>query len=78
MGDPVEAGVALDRIHRPRMDWKTASLILFLAAAGVLVQYLMNRENMGDGAFYNYAASTAAGIVLMFAVCFADYTILGK
>lgn len=78
MGDPVETGAAFDRVHRPEMDWKAAVMILVLAAAGGLIQYLMNGENMGDGIFRNYIVSTAAGIALMFAVCFADYTILGK
>ena len=29
MGDPVEIGVALDRIHRPQIDWKML-LLTFL------------------------------------------------
>lgn len=29
MGDPVEAGMELDRVHRPRMDWKAVTLICF-------------------------------------------------
>lgn len=78
MGDPVEAGTALDRIHRPRMDWKTAGLILCLAALGLLAQYLINPDNGAGGGFSAYAVSTAVGIALMFAVCFVDYTVLGK
>lgn len=78
MGDPVETGNALDRIHRPKMDWKTAGIILFLAAVGFGVQYVFDREYAPTAAFSNYIRSTAAGIACMFAVCFADYTILGK
>lgn len=78
MGDPVEAGNALDRVHRPKMDWKTAGLILLLAVLGLAVQILMNRQDLGGKAFLNFAVSTGIGLVLMAAVCFADYTVLGK
>ena len=37
MGDPVEIGVELDRIHRPRMDWRTFILIAALSLGGLLV-----------------------------------------
>lgn len=78
MGDPVETGSALDRIHRPKMDWKTAGIILFLAVVGFLVQCAYNRDWGETAALSNYIKSTAAGIVCMFAVCFVDYTVLGK
>lgn len=78
MGDPVEIGTALDRIHRPKMDWKATGAILFLAAVGLLVQFMVGKDAANAGSFSRYLASTALGIALMFAVCFADYTILGK
>ena len=34
MGDPVAAGVELDRIHRPKMPWGLIALIGILHAAG--------------------------------------------
>ncbi len=78
MGDPVETGSALDRVHRPKMDWKTVGLILLLAVLGLTVQILMDRQDPGGKAFFNFAAGTGVGLVLMAAVCFADYTVLGK
>lgn len=78
MGDPAETGTALDRIHRPQMDWRAVLMILLAAAAGLLIQFIFSRENGNAAALRNYAGSTAAGILLMFGVCFADYTILGK
>lgn len=78
MGDPVETGTALDRIHRPKMDWKATGAILFLAAVGLLVQFMVGKDAANAGSFSRYLASTVLGIGLMFAVCFADYTILGK
>ena len=40
MGDPVEAGMGLDRVHRPRMDWKVLGLIGALALAGIVLQFI--------------------------------------
>ena len=80
MGDPVEIGVGLDRVHRPRMDWKTFGVILLLSAMGFCVQLLMRRQGIGadQNQFFTYIKSSAAGITLMCLTCFVDYTVLGK
>lgn len=78
MGDPVETGTALDRIHRPKMNWKAVGMILLLSALGALIQYAFGRENGDMAEFYRFIKSTALGILLMFGVCCVDYTIIGK
>ena len=40
MGDPVETGMELDRIHRPRMDWKLVAVIVVLSLAGLFLQWM--------------------------------------
>ncbi len=40
MGDPVTTGVELDRIHRPKMDWKLFWWIVLFSALGLAIQYL--------------------------------------
>ena len=40
MGDPVEVGIDMDRIHRPRNGWKYLGIIAALSAAGLLAQYI--------------------------------------
>lgn len=78
MGDPLETGMRLDRIHRPRMNWRAAGMILALAALGLFFQFMFSIKG-GDGhALWNYVKSTSVGIVFMFGICFVDYTILGK
>lgn len=80
MGDPVEAGVALDRIHRPRMPWGMISLIMLLSLAGYLAQYLLQLR------FYqvnfilsaSYPIYILAGGLIMMGVCFLDYTRIGS
>ena len=45
MGDPVEVGVEMDRIHRPKMAWKMIGLIAILNLAGIVLMYLI-RTNL--------------------------------
>lgn len=42
MGDPVEAGIALDTIHRPKMAWGMIALISVLSILGLGLQYLVH------------------------------------
>ena len=89
MGDPVEAGVQLDRIHRPKMDMRLIAMIVMLGISGVAIQVFLERTAILCGAGDYLAASydpaglrfilwTAAGSILMLGVCFVDYTLLGK
>ena len=40
MGNPVEVGIDMDRIHRPRNNWKLLGAMAVLSLVGLLVQYL--------------------------------------
>lgn len=44
MGDPIETGIALDRIHRPRMAWGMIGLVALLSITGLILQYLVQLE----------------------------------
>lgn len=78
MGNPVETGVELDKIHRPKMPWGTISLIIVLSILSCTFQYFLNREYIkagGDGyGMGRHIMFTATGILVMIGVCFADYT----
>lgn len=78
MGDPVETGAGLDRVHRPKMDWKTVGFVLVLAAIGVGVQAFLQPDGLSQGAGALYLKSAVAGIAVMLTACFLDYTFLGK
>lgn len=41
MGDPVEAGVALDRVHRPRMQWELVISAALLSIVGLVMQIII-------------------------------------
>lgn len=87
MGDPVEAGCALDRIHRPRLEWRLLLLVIFLSALGLLIQSLIC-ESGSVAAGYAGVCGTqfmkkqilyvAVGLVLMFVVYISDYTLLAR
>lgn len=78
MGDPVETGNELNRIHRPRMAWGMIGLIAVLSLAGYLIQNFMQEKwiDAGEGAWsspYSFVY-ILAGLAVMMAACFADYT----
>ena len=81
MGDPVEVGVDMDRIHRPKMNWPAIAAIAFLSILGLAIRcYLDIHVDTGDGAgfsvgsFAEGAAGLLAGLAVMAGVCFLDYT----
>lgn len=81
MGDPVETGIELDRIHKPQMAWDMILLIIFLSGIGLLVQYLLS-VHFGQSSFMPSPAKAviciAAGIAVMIGICMLDYSRIGK
>lgn len=84
MGDPVETGSALDRIHKPRLEWRLLLLVLLLSVAGLVVQYLasgnvsMMKFGYGDYFWKRQCVYLAIGLCIMFFVYLVDYTVLGR
>ncbi len=79
MGDPVETGNELDRIHRPKMAWGMIALIAVLSIVGYLAQYLLQGKWIAAGGTGEAGAAGGllymiAGLAVMTGVCFADYT----
>ncbi len=81
MGDPVEVGKQLDKIHRPRFEWKLFVTALILCLAGVFARYSMDTslENMITGpVIVRQLIFISAGLLLMVGVYFLDYSFLGR
>lgn len=90
MGDPVEAGVELDRIHRPRMNWPLFAIILGFSILGLILQYVcfygLGEELLkyqpsaavSDRQFYSQCVYTLLGLAMMTGICFLDYSRIGK
>ena len=75
MGDPVEIGVWMDRIHRPQVNWRMLLVTFALSVMGILCLipvYGVERGGFRQGMFM------LAGFAVMVAVYFVDYSIIGR
>lgn len=80
MGDPVIAGVSLDRVHRPRMAWNVLIVIGIMSIVSILLQYVICKQTgVEDMNFYlrKQSISVLIGLGLMFGVYFIDYSMIG-
>lgn len=89
MGDPVEVGISLDRIHKPKIAWKLLAIVGVLSLLGLLLQQSILRQpgyqelEIGMQERYRYAAegfgsAVAIGFLLMCVIYFLDYTVIAK
>lgn len=83
MGDPVETGIRLDRVHRPKFPWTIAVSALFLLTAAMLAEYFLRtyfgfmafiKDDVGINIFLGAAIAIASAAVF----CLADYTVFLK
>lgn len=82
MGNPVDAGSKLNKIHRPKTDvWMLAAMVL-LTLIGIVMQSIISAgygsPQVTDGLSVRSVLFNLAGFSLMLPVCLADYRILGK
>lgn len=79
MGDPVEAGAALDLVHRPRMTWGWIALVGGLYGAGYILLKLL-QSNFSEEYFItgDYLKWLLVGLVVMVLVCYVDYSRIGR
>lgn len=82
MGDPVEAGVALDSVHKPKLCVSVMITVLALTVAGIVMQAVLfaGSDNayirevyLGRSIVYNLI-----GLCIMALVCYVDYSFLYK
>ena len=77
MGAPEEIGRKLNKIHKPKLDWKLLLLMVILMGFGVFVA-ILKQQNMND----NYIGSTIIymiiGTILSIGIYFFDYKLLKK
>ena len=91
MGDPVGAGIELDKVHRPQMAWELVLAILGVGLIGTIIQFFIANDTtmmyfakqMGYVSVdslngYSFWLSTLVGIVIMVFVYFLDYTTIAK
>lgn len=75
MGSPVEAGVALDQVHRPKNPWELRVLMGIIAVIGIVVHTAIGPEVYGSNRF---AIHTLLGMLVMYLVYYMDYSFIAR
>lgn len=78
MGDPIDTGVSLDRIHRPRMNWGIVCMIALISIFSVGMFYFAGVNDLVQFSWHRQTFFVLLGIFLMFCVYRLDYSTLGK
>ncbi|MBO4456657.1 MAG: FtsW/RodA/SpoVE family cell cycle protein [Butyrivibrio sp.] len=75
MGDPVETGISLDRIHRPKPAWGVIALMAVITIAAMSLQLsLASTPYILRGVLIQYLF----GFVIMLICYFVDYTVVAR
>ncbi len=74
MGDPVETGVSLDRVHRPHMEWSALLLVGVIGIFSVILYMFAPfdyNEDIQNMSWYGMRqlVFTVAGYAVMLLVC---------
>lgn len=80
MGDPVEAGVALDGIHRPQMALNLIILMGIISVLSILLHTSigLGNSNLENGYIQKHILTIMVGFVLMMVVYKIDYSFMSK
>lgn len=80
MGDPVETGISLDRIHKPQAAWKLLFIVIMISAVGIFAQIMIARHAKGEyvSASGRYVVHVMLGSAVMIFLYFLDYTVLAR
>ena len=79
MGSPVEAGIALDKVHRPKMNWGVVGLMALISVAGIVLHEVMWRQ-LGRQVIdsRDFVIHTLIGFALMLVVYHLDYSMIAR
>lgn len=82
MGDPVEVGARLDKIHRPKTNIWMLGAMAALTLTGIVMQSIICSVSADPYVASHYTTRTILfnliGLCMMLSVYFADYRILGR
>ena len=86
MGDPIEVGISMDKIHKPQLSLRLLAVVGILSVFGIMVQYSIfqvmklqpqGQENYGQD-LAGFVTSIILGLTIMCGIYFIDYTIIAK
>ena len=84
MGDPVEVGISMDRIHKPQMAWSMIIAAIIVGILGSVIHILITKEAVSIGKeIYvsgsdKYILYTVFGVITMVLFYLIDYTNIAK
>lgn len=78
MGDPVEVGMELDRIHRPQTDYKMIGMAFLFSLGGLFLLYTTGGMSAVPGDFARQCFYLLLSFVVMAGMYFLDYTFIGR
>ena len=86
MGDPIEVGISMDKIHKPQLSLRLLAVVGILSVFGIMVQYsifqVMKLQPQGQGTYgqdlAGFVTSIILGLTIMCGIYFIDYTIIAK
>lgn len=77
MGEAEDIGKKLNKVHKPKLDWKLLILVIILISFGIVVAFLHN-ENAINSKIENTIFYVIIGSVLGIAIYFFDYRKMRK
>lgn len=82
MGEAMELGKALNKAHKPRMEWSVLALIIGILSIGILTFMYWNRQTIPGEApidyFYKQSVYIGIGFILFIGAYFSDYRYFNK
>ena len=86
MGDPVETGAELNRIHRPRISWSLIGVAVALTIVGILIQcnifFMIADPPSWSNVWLYYGRNTIiynlVGLAIMLGIMYLDYSFVGR
>ena len=84
MVDPVSVGVSMDRIHRPRLEWKFLLYVIYISILSMGIMFFISSVvppesvvgSEATGLLLKHIVSVLVGLAAMIIVYRLDYTIL--
>lgn len=78
MGDPVEIGVELDRIHRPQTDYKLIGMAILFSLGGFLLLCTVGGLTQASGVLARQCILLMISFGVMVGIYFLDYSFIGR
>ncbi|MGG0789458.1 FtsW/RodA/SpoVE family cell cycle protein [Peribacillus simplex] len=72
MGSPSDIGLRMDKLHRPKIDWKLMSMFLFMSATGLFLFWFLFKDG-NSFSVLKQVSSVTGSVILACVILFFDY-----